>query len=145
MFMSVNTSYHDSLYQGQHLKNQSNLSIQNITDHSRTELAAIVLFPPLIIFKGKNRHCFDFKCLKQCWIFFSLWYSISNYNQAFARGQKDLVNNFLDYKTGERTELSKLKVDILGQVLKKHITQLRSGKKKNQKTSLEILVLGVES
>ena len=40
------------------------------------------------------------------------------------------MTNFLDYKTGERKELSKLKVDILGQVLKKHITQLRSGKEK---------------
>ena len=60
-------------------------------------------------------------------ILFSLWFSVSNSNQTFARGQKDL-QSFLDYKTGERKELSKLKVDILGQVLKKHITQLRSGK-----------------
>ena len=36
------------------------------------------------------------------------------------------------YKSGQVSkELSKLKVDVLGQLLKKHVTQLRSGERNN--------------
>ena len=54
---------------------------------------------------------------------------MSDYNPACARRQEDF-HKFLNYgyKTGDTRELSKLKVDVLGQVLKKHVSQLRSGK-----------------
>ena len=36
------------------------------------------------------------------------------------------------YKSGQVSkEMSKLKVDVLGQLLKKHVTQLRSGERNN--------------
>lgn len=54
---------------------------------------------------------------------------LSDYSPSFVRGHTDF-HRFLNYgyKTGDSRELSKLKVDVLGQVLKKHVSQLRSGR-----------------
>ena len=50
---------------------------------------------------------------------------IPNYNTTL-RDYNQFLNH--GYKSGQMSkEFSKLKVDILGQVLKKHVTQLRSG------------------